>query len=312
MVRFQPSDIETVDPRRRHVLILRNPKAGARDAGARTADVRDLLESRGFPTAEHTSLDAFTEAARQMMRDAVLRAVVSAGGDGTLATVVDRVPPGTPIGVFPLGTENLMSRYVGHPADPEALSRRIEGGRCAWLDAGLANGRPFLIMLGCGFDAEVVRRVHERRSGHIGRSTYLEPIVRAIRSYDYPELRVYCEGGKTTPAQWACRWAFVVNAPRYALGVNFAPAARCDDGRLDVRTFRRGSLFRGLAYLAAVAIRRHERLRDVVCESATSVRIEADRPVPFQLDGDPGGETPVDVRVAPRHWLLLVDPDPPH
>ena len=41
-------------------------------------------------------------------------------------------------------------------------------------------------MIGCGFDAEVVRRVHLERDGHITRLSYLKPIWESIRSYEYP------------------------------------------------------------------------------------------------------------------------------
>ena len=42
---------------------------------------------------------------------------------------------------------------------------------------------------------------------------------------------------------------FVFNAPRYALGLPFAPAARDDDGWLDVIVFRKPGPFQALYYL---------------------------------------------------------------
>jgi len=42
---------------------------------------------------------------------------------------------------------------------------------------------------------------------------------------------------------------------------------------------------------------RHQTLPDVTCLRASQVRIEADVAVPWQMDGDPAGFTPVDLQV---------------
>jgi len=40
--------------------------------------------------------------------------------------------------------------------------------------------------------------------------------------------------------------------------------------------------------------------------------VAATRPAAFQLDGDPGGELPVEIRVLPARLRLVVDPDQAH
>ena len=120
-------------------------------------------------------------------------------------------------------------------------------------------------MVGCGFDAEVVRRLHGMRSGHIRHFSYAKPILDSLRNYEYPELRVYCESpelaekgggesaGAARPVDLSARWVFVVNLPRYAVGLQIAPDALGNDGFLDVCLFKEGSLWSGLRYLAGVA-----------------------------------------------------------
>ena len=98
-----------------------------------------------------------------------LRALVGVGGDGTAAELVNRTAPGVPMAILPAGNENLLARYLGLATRPEGCCRTIVGGHVVRLDAGRAAGRIFLLMAGCGFDAEVVRRVHGRRHGHISR-----------------------------------------------------------------------------------------------------------------------------------------------
>ena len=86
--------------------------------------------------------------------------------------VVNSIPVGVPLAILPLGTENLLAKYLQIPPDPERVADLICAGRTVPLDAGRANGRIFLLMVGCGFDAEVVRRLHAAREGHISHLDY--------------------------------------------------------------------------------------------------------------------------------------------
>ncbi len=239
-----------------------------------------------------------------------LRAVVAAGGDGTFRLIAERTRPGTPLVVLPLGTENLLARYMGFTADASALTKIIAEGRTTHLDAGMAGTRLFTMMAGCGFDAEVVRRLHSERKGNIHHLSYAMPILDAIRQYEYPELRVYYApsdlDSTELTAEITARWVFVVNLPRYAGGLSFAPQASGTDGLLDVCTFKEGSLLHGLMYLGGVMLGQHEGMQDFTRVQTRRVRVEAAGPAPFQLDGDPGGELPAEFSISPGRIRLLV------
>jgi diacylglycerol kinase family enzyme len=151
-------------------------------------------------------------------------------------------------------------------------------------------------MASVGFDAEVVRRVHEARAGHISHASYFQPILESLRTYDYPRLRVWIDDA---PGPTEACLIEVVNLPAYALGLPVARSARGDDGRLDLRLFEQGSAFQMMRYLCNVALGTHETLPDVKSLTARRVRIESDRPAPVQADGDPAGSTPVEINVLP-------------
>jgi diacylglycerol kinase family enzyme len=179
----------------------------------------------------------------------------------------------------------------------------LREGTTVRLDAGRANGRVFLLMAGCGFDADVVHRMHRRRrAGHISYWSWVRPILESIRRYPFPDLRVYCDSAHV-PVHSA-RWAFAVNLPVYAARLNVAPAASGTDGMFDVCTFARGSFWHGLRYVGHVMLGRHQKLTDFKLARARRVRIESDAPVPYQLDGDPGGTLPLEIEMLPARVML--------
>jgi diacylglycerol kinase (ATP) len=120
--------------------------------------------------------------------------------------------------------------------------------------------------------------------------------------------------GPSESGNWTvidARFAFVVNVPRYALGLRFVPEAQADDGQLDLCTFRRGSFFHGLWYLGNLLLDKHRQLPDCVVRPVRRLRIESDAPVPYELDGDASGFLPLDVHIVPNRLTLIVPPSWP-
>ncbi len=294
------------------VIIVANPKAGASSRQTRIARLMDQLRQRHLTPVLVHDLSEFAGRLDDAQSAGRLRAVVAAGGDGTVAEVINRTPPGAPVTMLAMGTENLLSKYLDMPHAPDEVAEVIAAGRIITQDAGCASGRLFALMISCGLDAEIVRRMHATRRGHITHWNYLKPIVDVIRSYGYPELRIYCDPDSAVDGKVAepvrARHAFVFNLPRYALGFQFAPDAVGDDGLLDICTFRHGSLGHDLWYLSNVILQRHRHIADCTMLRAKRVRIEADVPVAYNLDGDHGGYLPADIEIVPDRLTLLAPP----
>jgi YegS/Rv2252/BmrU family lipid kinase len=227
--------------------------------------------------------------------------LVAAGGDGTIADLFNRFPD-TTLGILPLGTENLLARHLRIPKSGTEAAEIIARGQFRTLDLCLLGERRFALMASAGFDADVVHRVHAARRGHISRTTYLKPILESLRRYEYPPIRIQVDD---RAERWDARLAVVVNVPAYALRLPVAPRACDHDGCVDLRLFERGSTFQMLRYFCKVALGRHERLPDVLSISAKTVRLEAPVPVPIQVDGDPAGWTPAEIRVLPAALRVL-------
>ena len=293
----------TLSPNADRVAILVNPKAGPIAAQPGADRLASLLQKHGYKVEVFTDLAAATSQANRWHAEGCLRTLVGVGGDGTAAELVNRTDEGLPLTLFPAGNSNLLARYLRMTKDPEFLCRTIVEGVAVRLDAGRANGRIFLLMIGCGFDAEVVNRVHANRAGHISFKNYLQPVSEVLRNYAYPEIQASWEDDGESAASLSARWLFVFNLPCYGGGFRIAPHADGSDGQLDVCGFRSGGFWR---HLAAVMLRRHRRTADWIACRGRRLRITSDAQVPYQIDGDPGGWLPLDVEVLPGRLTVVV------
>ena len=298
---------------KKQVIISVNPKAGTASSREKADRLAELLREDGFEVSILDNLERVAKTANQWHGQGRLWVLIGVGGDGTAAELVNRTQAGVPIAMLAAGTENLLSKYIGWSRSVEEFRETIVDGSLKVFDAARAGDRVFLLMIGCGLDAEVVRGVDDSRTGHISHWAYVKPILATIRRYEYPELLLYSSPEDSSPKGTLpiakARWLFAFNLPCYAGGLKFAPAASGDDGLLDVCTFRRGSLWHGLRYLLAVIFGRHGQMDDCAVRRMRRLKITSSRNVPYQLDGDPGGFLPVEVEVLPGRMTLMVPAD---
>ena len=303
-----------------HVIISVNPKAGRRSPVLRAEELCDHLRRKGFTLELLTDLDEVVEKANVLNDAGMLRALVGVGGDGTAATLVNRTKPGTPVTLLSAGTANLLAKHYRLPSRPAKMAAMIENGAVRTFDAGLARfsgtERLFLVMAGCGFDAHVVTGVHSQREerykqghahgAHISYFSYINPILASLTGYKFSKITVECLGEPNLVFP-DVHWAFVFNINRYGWGLPLAPYAKENDGKLDHVLFRGGTVFHGTLITAlAQCFGMHRFLPSARLGQCTRYRITSNERVPFQLDGDPGGELPLEIEIVPNRFTFLV------
>lgn len=278
------------------VIIQRNPHAGS---GQRKGQLLELvrhlrkcgLRPRIFRRRERLQEWMSSEAHRER-----LRCLVAAGGDGTVGDLITRYP-GHPLAIFPLGTENLFAKFLRIPRSGRKLADLILSGHTRRFDLVQAGLRRFSLMLGVGLDADIVHRVHARRRGNIHRWQYMIPIWQSWnQSMQTSRLRVYCDDN---PTPLSGRAVFVVNQPAYGLKFQIASQADGHDGLLDVRICDWSSRWNLLNLVWRAWWGGWEKSSQVTSCRCRRIRIESDTPVPVQVDGDPCGETPVELEILP-------------
>jgi diacylglycerol kinase (ATP) len=265
------------------VVCLFNPISGAGRARARAEAVGEAIRSSGH---EALLLETRREPAEGWL-DPVLpgtSALVVCGGDGAVRLASRSASrAGVPIHQCPSGTENLFAKSFGMSPDPQGIARAVAAGRIRRIDTGTANGEPFLIMASVGFDAEVVHDLSAHRDGPISHRSYLKPILRQLKSWQPPHLKVTIDGD---PVADHPAFAIVANLKEYAGGLDPARLADPTDGVLDAMTFPTRNVGSLVRWAAEIATGLHVHDRRLRYRVGTVVEIESSTPIRMQLDGD--------------------------
>jgi len=271
------------------LFVIFNPTA----RGEKSRRLRAFLESKAGPHVTLAPTRGPNDAQR-LAADAVAAGadcLVAAGGDGTINEVVNGLgTAGVPLGVLPLGTANVFARELRIPFGREKAWAIIEQGRTRTVDLGCADSlgarRYFVQLGGIGFDAAAIQAASWELKKKLGPLSYV--------------LAGWQVLGRRPPPPMV----LIGNGRYYGGPFTVFPRSQLDDGKLDICVFEKGGYYHAARYALAVFFRCHTRLRDVrYFQAATYTHAGA---LPFELDGEWIGTTPVTFSVLPRALRVIV------
>lgn len=295
----------TDSPRR--LLIIHNPAAGQRREGA-FARALDLIRAAGCEctVAETGARGDATRIARAADASA-FDAVVAAGGDGTIAEVVNGLAGrglagrNLPLALIPLGTSNVLAHEIGIGDSMERAAQVAIRGRRQSIALARADGLYCCLMVSAGFDSRAMRRVRPALKRLLGEWAYhiagLEEVLLGSRAM----FEIEIDGARHRAAS-----VIVANGRLYGGKYICAPDADLTRPVLQVVLMRGAGRWNMIRYGLALMMGRLPRLADVDTIPGHTVRLLAPAGQPVQSDGDPIGELPVEVSVEADAIELLV------
>lgn len=234
-----------------------------------------------------------------------VEAVIAVGGDGTVAAVANALGDrDVPMGIIPGGSTNIIAKYIGVPIDPAQAARLIFGQhQTREIDAGICNGKRFLHMAGAGFDSRLFMATNRSLKRRMGWLAYL---LGAARSVSLPPARftIDVDGNVlelVSPLVLVANGAAIIH-PRFSI----YPFIDNADGLLDVVIFTTTSASGVMGAVARFATGSLPRSKNVVHLKGKSILLNAQPPMPVQLDGDVVGETPARFTITPRPMRIIV------
>ncbi|MET7680801.1 diacylglycerol kinase family protein [Streptomyces sp. NPDC005423] len=185
---------------------------------------------------ETTPDDPGTGQAAAAVRDGATLVVVC-GGDGTVRAAADALAgTGVPLVVVPCGTGNLLARNLGLPLTPDAALDAALSGTPHRLDLGRIEGDDlapthFAAMSGAGLDAAMLENTGDRAKSAVGWPAYVLAAVTTLRT---PRMRLTVRLDDGPVLHRTARMVLLANVGTVQGGLTLLPAARPDDGRLDL------------------------------------------------------------------------------
>jgi diacylglycerol kinase family enzyme len=248
-------------------------------------------------TRHGEGMKAAADAARNGRFDAIL----AAGGDGTVHDAAEGlIGSSTPLGIIPMGTANVLAREINLPRTPVQLAEALLEGAIRNIAVGQVNGRPFLFVVGVGFDAEAVRLFERESTRKWGQAGYLWPIARALLFYKGRSIRAVTPRGVT-----AGQWILILRTKRYAGDFMVAPGANLEVAAFHVVRIQGGGLWTRIRQLSALALGRLSQDPEVSIEVTDRAIVEGDRTIPVEIDGEALGELPLQIGIHPERLAVI-------
>jgi YegS/Rv2252/BmrU family lipid kinase len=303
-------------------VIIRNPISGNPQRQFAFAKALAVFEQAGW------HVDVWVTERKGHSRELAARAVrqgystlIVAGGDGSIGQAVDGLLHAggrdVAFGIIPMGTGNVFAREMGlpfpkSPGDdaPARAARIILHHPPVRIDVGQANGHHFLSWAGVGLDALITEEVEsqlefKRRAPLI---TYGLTAAKAIWRYRPPQMTVVLDDEETHTGAFPL--VIAANIRLYARYFRLSPLAQVNDGLLDVLILTDQAKLKLLFRAAHLVLRPGHTTSGIIRRQVRRLSLTATPPQPYHLDGDPLGQTPLDIRVIPRALRIHLPPEP--
>lgn len=293
---------------RGRLLLVANPRAGARSALAVAEAQRATLERGGWSV--ETRPTERPGHAIEIAREADHDAIVAVGGDGTLHEVANGLAARPldgrpPLGVVPAGSGNSLCADLGIDS-PDRAAERIAGGARRPIDlVRLELGERTLWsinVVGWGAVCRINRRA-ERMRWAVGLRYTLASVVELFQ----PRLgHADATVDGDPPDDWLFGTASVTAHTGKAMKI--APRAVLDDGLVDVVRVRRGSRLALAQLLSRVFDGSHVDSPLVRYEQASALELGFARESELLVDGELIRARSARLVVEPRALVLLGAP----
>jgi YegS/Rv2252/BmrU family lipid kinase len=305
-----------------NVHLIVNPASGKDEPILNV--INDVFHERETPWTVHVTQKAgdATEMTRAACEDGA-DLVISYGGDGTVMEVINGlVGSDVPLGILPGGTGNAVAIELDVPAAlHDALEMVLTSSARRSLDLGRVGDHYFILRLftGIGEDQVASREMKDK----YGLLAYPMTAFQFLLDKSDVAYHLILDGHEVTASGVICyvdnvgsiggmrpidilqpiRLDIEAETGRKSYKADVDPS----DGLLDIILISRS--VHQLEAFASYLLNLGDAKNHINYWQAKTVRIEADPPQPVWIDGEPFGETPVDIEVMPATVQVVV-PEP--
>jgi len=286
------------------VRLIVNPVSG-RGRGAKIGEqVSRILRDLGMVHELRYSQSPAEPA--ELAREAVRNhysLVVSVGGDGLVNHIASElVGSETALGVIPIGVGNDFARGLGIPLDIDRACAALAHGQLQRVDVAQANERYFFSVAVMGLAAQVNRLANQFQRFRVS-ALYTVLTVTSVFLDTPLAFTVRYDGQTRRCFSWMIA---VANTWSCARGMALVPAARPDDGLLDVCLVNGMGKWELLYVFPRVFSGRHIYHTGIETLRGREITISADSPCEIYADGERLGPLPAVLKAVPQALQVMI------
>lgn len=267
------------------VMLIVNPVSRPSLVKRRLPQVQNLLREGGLDL--QTCITRAAGDPAHLAREAREKsdAVIVAGGDGSINEALGSLAGSSiPLGIIPFGTVNVFAREIGLPLDPIQAAGAFFKSSVQLFDLGRLGTRPFILMVGYGFDGWALRRNPRFLKRIFGRYSYVLSSLFLLPFYRDEPIRIELEEN-TRPLK--AHFALFCNSSRYAGDYRVAKEADMQDGLLDLVLFNCPGRLGVLKTFISIFSGSHRNKTWIQTVRAKRLCFSTRGVDRFQIDGDP-------------------------
>ena len=284
--------------------VVLNPVAGVSEPATVREKIESALQARDIPVEIYETTGQKDEDIRQLVRDAVkrgFRLFISAGGDGTLSSVIDGlVGTQLPLVILPTGTWNALAQALDIPLQLDAAIELLFQDHCIQtIDAMQIGQYYYVLSISAGVGSRTMENVKRQEKRKLGRFADLRTALAYLLEFRSHQFEVKIDG-KTT--RFRASELMVANSGILGLKVlQLDPGIRMDDGKLNVCRIYANTITEYLRLAASMFKGDQKHNWNIFCvEALEEVEIRCREKLPVQGDGDLIGHLPITVKIRPK------------
>ena len=274
--------------------LIYNPVSGDARFKSRLDEVVEYLQAAGsmvlpFRTRYKGDIRPFISEIKGFATDGF----IVAGGDGTMHEVINAMlveDIDVPLGIIPSGTCNDFATHLNFGKDLPGCLRAVTGGLWRAVDVGSVNGEYFLNVASAGLLTSVAHSVDASLKNTLGRMAYYFKGLGELPSFRSLHVRITADG---QVFEDDILLFLVMNSGMVGSFPMLAPAAKVDDGKLDLLIVNKCSIPDLMGLFISIFSGRHTSSSHIRYVQATDIVIECDEPVESDLDGERGPLLPL-------------------
>lgn len=309
---------------RKRARLIYNPTSGQEIMKKNVAEVLDILEGFGYETSAFQTTAAKDSAKNEAKRaaEAGFDLIIAAGGDGTINEVVNGIAPlekRPKMAIIPTGTTNDYARALKVPrGNPIEAAKLIGKKQTILMDIGLAKNKKngfyqehyFINIAAAGTLTELTYSVPSQLKTMFGYLAYVVKGAELLPQVQFTPVKVTHDGGVF---EGSISMIFVALTNSIGGFEQIVPDAKLDDGNFTLLMVKTGNLFEIIQLIGQVLDGGKHIDSDLIeyikTKKLTIEQLNTENRLLLNLDGEFGGDAPVELYNLQNHFEFFADTD---